>query len=53
MTKHLGEQENAAAFSGILLNTPYNESFNLYEGDEVIIAVVNDEDEYFCFIVQG
>lgn len=51
LTGYVGNTNGVEAFSGTLLNAPFDSGFNLSYGDEVFVAVVNGNDGKICFVV--
>lgn len=51
LTGYVGNTNGIEAFSGTLLNAPFDSGFNLSYGDEVFVAVVNGNDGKICFVV--
>lgn len=51
LTGYVGNTNGVDAFSGTLLNAPFDSRFHLSYGDEVFVAVVNGNDGKICFVV--
>lgn len=51
LAQYIGNTNGIEAFTGTLLNEPYEQKFGISCGDEVFIAVVDENNEKICFVV--
>ena len=51
LTGYVGNTNGVEAFTGTLLNAPFDSNFNLSYGDEVFVALVNGNEGKICFVV--
>ena len=51
LSSYVGNTNGVEAFTGTLLNAPFDPNYNLSCGDAVFVAVVNGNDGKICFVV--
>lgn len=51
LTGYVGNTNGVEAFTGTLLNAPFDSGFNLTYGSEVFVAVVSGDEGKLCFVV--
>ena len=51
LSSYAGNTNGVEAFTGTLLNAPFDSNYNLSCGDAVFVAVVNGNDGKICFVV--
>ena len=51
LSSYVGNTNGVEAFTGTLLNAPFDSNYNLSCGDAVFVAVVNGNDGKICFVV--